>query len=265
MTIALIKNLERRGIKSGAFKPLAGHSLWWQHESYLKSLKMGTLFGMDAYRLWTATGRAVPIEMINPADVLLSVPILSKRIIPPVPSSSFDWFVLGRFTECGEGIRHIIYWRAPTLPEVMDASELLRKIVRRASETFEIRSLEEYVELHKKYYFSSVESCYEAISNEFEEVVVESFNDSVYPWRGVEKADLVVVSAPPEIQIYSTQEFFAAIRSFGDPYIKTYSDIFEALRPIEVIRIRPVARPTAAKLLKAYSEAAKKIINYLHY
>ena len=268
LALALIGSLRASGVKAGGFKPLAGHSLWWQYESYLKSLRRGSLFGMDAYRLWMASGRVTPIEVVNPADVLLSVPILSEARAQRIAYSplSYELFVLGRFTICRDGLKHIIYYRGRGLPRLLGAEELFKKLSGRAERLFEVSSLEEYLKLHSRYYLEAVNSCFEVLRGRVEEVVVESFNDSVYPWPGVEEARVVAVSAPPEVLIYEPEMFFNALKVLGDPYTKVYSDIHGVIKPIDKARVKPLPTSmlrTMRGLMEAYDEAVRKILEFI--
>ena len=55
LTLSLIYNLKERGVETCGFKPLSGHSMWWQNESFKLSIKHGKLFGLDAYKIWKAS------------------------------------------------------------------------------------------------------------------------------------------------------------------------------------------------------------------
>ena len=120
LVIALMSTLRDLGIRVSAFKPISGHSLWWQYSSYKVCLKYGSLFCEDAFKFWNTLQENIPIEVINPVDVLFSIPDINKTSPSLIElffkDEIYSWFAMGRFTIIEKKPKHIIWITHGHLP-----------------------------------------------------------------------------------------------------------------------------------------------------
>lgn len=270
LATALVSALKDLGIKISAFKPISGHSMWWQFSSYKMCLKYGSLFCEDAFKFWKLLQQSIPIEIINPVDVLFSMPDVNHSSPSLIRfffgNENYDWFAMGRFTVVEEKPKHIIYFKKdPSAPVIMP-NDLLKIVKSKADEVVEVKNIHEYLNLHQKYCERAISTCYDFLNRISDEIIVESFNDAVYPWRGVEHSEVVLAIAPAHVLIYDPKSFFKTVRKFKDPYTKTYQDVYSFIKPLEILKLPPLTQSELLNedIVKArYSEAIHKIINQI--
>ena len=166
---ALIDFLKALDFKVSAFKPLSGHSLWYQYDSFMNCISSGKLYSHDGYELWKEINVDLPIEVLNPVDILSSVPDLGHidlnelNLVDVYDGNVFNNFVLGRFTIMrDEEIFNIYYHNAGK--RLIEDSVFLKNVKRDADKYVEVNSLKEFLALHSLYYEKSVESCFDVIS-----------------------------------------------------------------------------------------------------
>ncbi len=264
---ALINEAKGLNLEVSAFKPLSGHSYWWQYNSYQKCLELKKLFSEDAYKLWVSIGKRVPIEVLNPADVLISVPDLKKiyssrkKPLTHLMGNIYNWFYMGRFTYIKEGKeRNVVYYKRRGW--IIEAKELLDLIKSKAAETIPVSSSKDFLKLHETYYMKSVETCFNKASKGFNFVVVEGFNDSVYPWSGVRKADLAVGVSPGFILIFETKDLIREAKKRKTQYLTVFSDIANNVQPMKTERIPALRREEiiGGKVREKYKVAVNKTV-----
>lgn len=68
-TIALANALKYAGYSVTVFKPVAGHSAWFQHESFMESIAIGVLVGEDVLT-YMKEGLIEDVDLQNPIDIL---------------------------------------------------------------------------------------------------------------------------------------------------------------------------------------------------
>lgn len=241
-TQALLAEARRRGLKAYPFKPLSGHSYWWQYDSFKRCLEGGCLVCEDIYRLAEACGGVdLPLEVLNPADMLLRPPPSIPRLLASPPVQSYEWLAIGRFTACSEGAAyHVLFYNEGNVDG--EVERLLDAMRPRAEAAIPVRSFKEFLDLHRSHYHVSVDSCFREVERRSPDlVVIESFNDSVYPWRGVEEAELVVAVAPGAAFIYEAKAFLDAVRRAPDPYTATFSDVASSVEPSSMRPLPPMS------------------------
>jgi len=266
---ALIRYLVNSGYHVIPFKPLSGHNLWWQYDSYLMNVKLGILVSEDSIRLWRAAKKRVPLELTNPCDILLSIPdyghygygefikmILSRDV--------YSMVSMGRFTLVEEGsVKRVIYYRKGFLFD----EDFLERMAKEAYRLKEVESYEDFIHLHERYYERAVDSCYkELMRGAHDMMLIEGFNDSVYPWKGVEDSELVVAVAPTVSLVFDKDEFFEAVHLFGTPYTVEFHRIAELVSPMKIIRLPPLSSKELKdddRLMKRYSNVVKEIMDLI--
>jgi len=244
----LIAFLLSKGITVIPFKPLSAHSIWWQYDHYLQCVRMRNIISQDAFELWRESKgpeRNIPIEAINPADMLMSIPNMEFLAKYPmdtrstlVTTSPFTWFYAGRFSLWNEKPEHVFYCRQSKLlfKPTPDIIEIIGK-----DRFITIKSEYEFLKLHKKYYSIATSSAFsKLVTYEPDVIVIESFNDSVYPCNEVRHATVVISVSPAYIMTYEPKEFFEAVLKNPNPHLCTFSMIASESTPTKVFNMRPV-------------------------
>lgn len=265
---ALIEYLASIGVRVSAFKPLSGHSFWEQYDCYLECLRIGSIFCEDAYELWKLVNVKVPIEVLNPADILTTIPdiikLIDKNSINNIFNSTiYNWMYVGRFTIAHKGeLEHIVYYNVNE--EIIHLDEIIRKLKIKISKLIPINEFNDFMKVHEEFYYNAVNSCYELISKNADLIVVEGFNDSIYPWSGVENSTIVLAVSPGHIIIYNAKEFYKAINN--QKTIKVFYDVASKVKPIKILRIPPLTKhdiKDTTVLARKYSNALAEIVNIL--
>ncbi len=258
---ALLYEASRRGLKACPFKPLSGHSYWWQYDSFKYCLSRGRLVCEDIVRLSEVCSVDLPLEALNPVDLLLAPPSRLARLLASPSVQSYEWLAIGRFTACLDGsLSHLVFYNEANLNE--ELRRLLDALA--AGEVLPVRSFKEFLDLHQVHYHGSVESCFRLVERGgFDLAVIEGFNDAVYPWRGVDDVDLVVAVAPGLALIYDASAFLEAVKRRPDPYTAIFSDVAHAAAPKAKLKLPPLPRATLtdpSRVAEGYREALEAVL-----
>lgn len=265
---ALIDYLVSMGIKVSAFKPLSGHSFWEQYDNYLECLKMGSIFCEDAYELWKLINVKVPIEALNPADILTTIPnivkLIDKNSINNIFNSAvYNWIYIGRFTIAHRGrLEHILYYNVNE--DLVPLDDIIKKLKINVNKLISVDGFNEFIKIHEKFYYNAVNSCYELVSKNIDLLVVEGFNDSIYPWSGVENSTVVLAVSPGHIIIYNTKEFYKTLNN--QKATKVFYDVANKVKPISILKTQPLTKhdiKDVNTLTKKYSNILVKIVDIL--
>lgn len=259
---SLILTLRKKGRNAVGFKPLAGHECIEQYDFYLKNVQESKLYGHDAYFLQVASQIPLPIEVINPVDIMTKYDLKFEGHY----SSIYDNLGIGRFSSYEKGkIRNTYYYRKGLRDKL--CIKLLDKLKLKAEEVIEISSFEEFLEIHKKYYESSVSSAFNFLKELADTIVVESFNDSVYPAQQVEESRFIFVCNLNEIYVYEREQFLKNVKESKSPFLLRFKDIKEKMRPNYIFKLPLLMSTENEKQLenqaKEYVLEVEKMIDQL--
>ncbi|MEM3637056.1 MAG: hypothetical protein QXZ21_06885, partial [Thermoproteota archaeon] len=108
LSTSLILTLIKKGKSAIGFKPIAGHECIEQYDFYLKNIQESKLYGHDAYFLRIASQTKLPIEVINPVDVMTKYNLKFEGHY----SNIYDNLGIGRFSFYEKGkIKNVYYYR----------------------------------------------------------------------------------------------------------------------------------------------------------
>lgn len=256
---SLILTLRKKRKNVVGFKPLAAHECTEQYDFYLKNLQDSKLYGHDAYILQMASNQALPIEIINPVD------IMTKRNLKFEGHylETYDHLGIGRFSFYDKnGVKNIYYYRKGLKDRL--CIKLLDKLKLKAEEILEISSFEDFLELHKKHYQSSVSSMFNFLNELANIIVIESFNDAVYPAQPVEKSRFIFVCNLNEIHVYENEQYLKSIRESKNPFLLRFKDVREKMKPSYTFEL-PLLESTddEKQLEKQANEYISKLENIL--
>ena len=245
---ALARGLINRGIKTCVFKPRSGHNFWHQYDAYLKCRKKGRLFCEDIIKLRRACKCSLPPEILNPVDALMS-PLNTKKFIDEktinhlylLDENIFSHLIVERYTICENRAENIFCINAETTRtrSVIIDEEYLHKLESQADEIIYVNSLEEWNSVSQRYSPRAIRSCYKKISEKFEYIIIEGFNDAVCPDETL-RYDLTIGVAPGVAIFYDAETFQKALRILGeirDPKTLRARDVIKYLKKKEISSI----------------------------
>lgn len=250
---ALARGLVNQGVHAAVFKPRSGHSLWYQHETFLKCKEEGRLFCEDVVKLREASRCHLPLEVLNPVDALMG-PLNFKSFLERnaleylylLQPDVFSHLLVERYTLCRErGKENVICINEGAIKpgSTMLDTNYLVKLENDARKVLRIGSLKEWNMVFKRFAYSAMRTAYQEVSSVFDHVVVEGFNDAVCPEPTLHH-DMVIGVAPGIAIFYDAEEFCRVLETMSklgkDPGALRARDIVKFLKETETMTIPPL-------------------------
>jgi len=277
---ALARGLVNEGLNVAAFKPRSGHSLWYQRDAFLKCEEEGRLFCEDIVKLREASKSVLPLEVLNPVDALMS-PLDSRSFLQQnavgrlylLQSSAFSHLAVERYTLCKEsGMDNVLCVNEEAISSgstMLDTNYLLN-LERNASKVISIRSLGEWNRIFGKFGPLAMRTGYQRVSERFNCVVVEGFNDAVCPEPTL-RHDVIIGVAPGVAVFYDVERFYDVLETMSelgkDPAALRAEDVAKFLKEAEILTIPPVQRECLRdcdKLSRRLNNLVATTLHYVH-
>ncbi len=249
ITVGLIREALGRGINAIGMKPIGAHSGWYQYDTLERSMKMGTLVGEDAYKIWMASKCKEPIEVISPIDILTAPPdpdVLGLGV-SYLNQLCDVWaqMVLVRLPEVFHDITRMVSRHYLALDNVLKLSSTMRKIILKlALETKAITSKSKYIANILFNKLRVIDNIVESLDKKYDIIFVESFNNATHPAEKALEAEKVILITPCKAYVYNGKDYAKTVRSFDKSRLLylTTKDIIPYLRPIFKVEIMPRKR-----------------------
>ncbi len=256
--IALANALKSVGYSVRVFKPVAGHSAWFQHESFMESIALGVLVGEDVLT-YMKEGLIEDVDLQNPIDILTaphdvanygSVPMYLESL-----ESGIRQAVLARISIHGR--RYFLI--EDNLGKIQPS---LRKEIISALKEFgpyeEVNSEWLMNKLTSEEIGAYIAALTQKLASRKDFLLIESFNDAILPVGSLAPLiDAAVVVTPGRALIYGSTKTKSYLRiTFPNRVISRY--MVELMRPDAEIEIKPFgpARPyMSRKDVEAFIEA----------
>jgi len=254
---ALIYGVRERGVSLVPFKPHSGISFWSQFDTFRESLTRGSLLSSDIIELEQAANSSLPLEILNPVN-RLSSPILDRGM--PEEKLVFQEFVAQRFTHYDGNTHRDIYFLNGTinLSRMRDMRDFFVTIRKSAEKVVFIRNFQHLVNAYVDNFEKATSTCYGRLKGG--PLLVESFNDAVYPFTGAEDCDAVLCVSSNRVLRLKAEEYFKAIESSGQrkPRLQlTTSEVYAASlveRKYDVQPLTDEERKLPTRLVENYSK-----------
>jgi len=242
------------------FKPVSGHNYWYKHEHTKQCLDQGKLFSNDAARVRKHLESKVPIEIANPVHSLF-VPAVQENPNQLLTSSLSigGWdavLAMQRFTrvENEEPISTML------VAESLIASKKLMISTEEAialsvdTEIQTIASLEDAQAFEFAAFEGVVNDSFETIEKNADVVIIEGFNNSAWPWEGLDNADVVLLVGPGHVFSYDPGRFRKAafLVKYGSQPIRDVpiGRVSEMIKPVNRLLLTPDTQITPIELEK---------------
>lgn len=242
LALQLIKAFRDIGIKIIPFKPISGHNLWRQYENVEKNVLLKKLFSYDLDRMREEASLDIPHEILNPVCILTAPHNIKKYLehdVSPtfyLQETLFRNFMLGRITSCKQGVPQNLYLvNEPRIPFLLHHEEIINALLENASETLVIHSENEFFKVYEgKKTENAIASCFEYLSNTFDNILIEGFNNSLLPWSDILTMDAFIGAAPGLALLFTKEQFVNAINallSFHSGITLTASHLLSLVKP----------------------------------
>jgi predicted P-loop ATPase/GTPase len=240
------------------FKPLSGHNYWYNYEHTRRCLEERQLVSKDATRIRDQLGLKSSLMLMNPIHSLF-VPARIERPLQQITNSlglsgSTSVLVMQRFSHPKNNIIDTTMLIADELVEEEKVIIGLDDIGRLSHNTsiLDVNSLEAFQEFEHIHYEEYVSKSFSKIETAKDMVIIESFNDSAWPWDGLDSVDHVLVVRPGHVFSYNPERFRKAtyLMKRGDLPIRevTLGRISDLLKPEHKLEIKPDSNLTCDQL-----------------
>ncbi len=245
----LAKSLIESGQSVEYFKPLSGHNYWYRYEHTQRCVSDSLLASRDAHQVRRVIKSRTPLEIANPVHSLFVPAILSQ------PSESMNsnlalggWdsvLTIQRFSRPSEEGTSSVSLLAKHLIDSEKLMITLQEVDHLTSGTNVLpvedsNGFETYSNTHLEQILSESLDSVEKSANV---MIIEGFNDSAWPWEGLDGVDSILVTGPGHIFKYDSERFRKAaflVRYRSQPIREvSFSRVSDMIKPTDVIHLRP--------------------------
>ena len=235
--------LKSSGQKVEYFKPISGHNYWYHYEHTKFCLDTGQLVSKDATIMKNHLKLKTPGPLTNPIHSLF-VPARIERPLQNVNGllglgGSSAVLVMQRFSKPQHDNIDSTVLVADSLVEnenVIISLEEVGKLTRGVS-VLSVDSLQSFQEYEEHHYENIVSESFAHLERNSDTVIIESFNDSTWPWDGLERVDHILVVSPGHIFGYDPERYRKA------SYLSKRSGL--PIREVSFSRISDLLKPTS--------------------
>ncbi|HIQ03244.1 MAG TPA: hypothetical protein EYH40_02350 [Desulfurococcales archaeon] len=264
--LGLAKTLQYyRRFKVALYKPIAGHSAWYQFKTILNSLKYNVLVGEDVVKYREVLGLNYSLELINPVDFLLA-PLNPKRftnIIEYISAldNQFNQIVMIRRSDYESCLTEYFIVRENIDRIVQELKYWINKLAEKFNpESISVKDIISIAYSEKT--MKILDYCLKVLCESSDIVIVESFNDAAVPYYNIlEKINSVFTVTPGYIFKLNTNNFKKVVKKqylvYGDVGLRM-SNIISKVNIEHITPLPPVE--TVNELSSYLKEYINKIL-----
>ena len=258
VALMMSKTLAESGHSIEYFKPLSGHNYWYRSEHTKFCLERGVLASMDAMRVRKFLKPKSPIELANPVHALF-VPMKLEKPLQTMTNTlslagASSVLTMKRFSRpVGPSVDTTILVADSLLEEdrLIISQEEVGKLSRGAA-IQSVDNLEEVQEYENSNLEKHVTDSFAAVESLADIIIIEGFNNTAWPWDGLNKADAVLLVGPAHIFAYDPGRFRKAayMMKRGNLPINevTFGRISDLLKPFARVQIKSESQLTLQQL-----------------
>jgi predicted P-loop ATPase/GTPase len=252
--IQLSKFLSAEGHRIEYFKPLSGHNYWYNYEHTRKCLEGGFLASKDAMKVREFLKPKSPIELANPVHSLF-VPMWLEKPLQTMTNTlglagSSSILTMERFSrpaDCGIDSTVLVAQNLVESDRLIIKEEEVGMLTRGAA-IVPIANLKEVQDFERLNFEEHVSESFSEVEKSAEVVIIEGFNDTAWPWDGLDKVDVVLLVSPAHVFSYDPERFRKAayLMNRGNLPIREvpFGRISDLLKPLDRLEIRPDGEPS---------------------
>ncbi len=245
----LVNNFSKANVDVEYFKPVSAHNHWFKNDHTQRCLQEKILHSYDAAVVRDAYSSKIPITLANPihrllAPVRLTMP--SDLEYHTLALGGWDSMItIERLTQSIEGTPRSVSLVAEKMIKSSRVylTQKEMQILTTDTETVPIDSAEELRSFESDNFESYVQSCFDFVKRQSEVVLIESFNDAVWPWEGLDYVDSLFVVGPGHVFEYDPVRVKKAVSLLHKP-IRLIRDlafrwISEYVKPLRRVELEP--------------------------
>ncbi len=269
LALELLNSFKEVGIDIYPYKPIGGHSGWYQYTTIINSIKLGKLVGEDAYHYAEAINCIECIEQISPLDLLLvphDIKFYQNRIRRYIDliDDIFTQIILIRLTTIIDGsFRTVHYLIKDNYRYILESMKnVLKDLIKSIKYTVEI-GVEELTSLIlNPELYRMLDNILAYHESRHELVLIESFNDVALPIPSAINSSYIVVVAPGRVLLYDGNSFRRAVEIVSDvfrPLALSMSSILRIMK--QPLLSLPI--PPKQLIYTGVSKTASDIVSYI--
>ncbi len=249
IAMQLGKILKDSGQSIEYFKPISGHNYWYNYEHTKYCLEIGELVSKDATIMKKNLGLTTPGVLTNPIHSLF-VPARIERPLQNINGmlgigGSSAVLVMQRFSFPKDNKSDSTVLIADSLIEngnVIIGYDEVGKLTEGVS-VLSVENLQDFQEFEDLHYEKYVSESFAHIEKQADTVIIESFNDSTWPWDHLQSADYVLAVSPGHVFGYDPERFrkasYLSKRNTLPIREVTFGRISDLLKPSSRVEISP--------------------------
>jgi len=216
---ALAKALIERGLKVSVFKPLAGHSAWYQFNTLLHSLEHGVLVGEDVLKYKELLNLSLDFELVNPVDLLLAPldPNYFKKVGDYLEAlcNQFEQLIMARISDCRNRTTRYYVIEGNASRVVPGLRPWVERLIGRFKPE-PITAKRFFADiLNSRDAIESLDYAFNTLKLRADVLVVESFNDAAVPLMNLlNDVDVVLTVTPGYLFRLDPEDFKKVVKSF---------------------------------------------------
>jgi len=239
------------GLNFIPFKPISGHNLWYQWHAFKQCIKQRKLFCEDIYHLKEVANVDIPIEILNPVDLLFAPLDLDYFINEGFETEFYMTdptaaLVMERVTTIYRGkIKNLYLLNSALETHLKYLKPIVEKLLKHSDEILSFKGRNEQVDMHIRLAEKAVNTCYKEILEKEENVLIESFNDAVMPCRHVLNVNVPIGVAPGHILVFDPSKWgkaLSVITQIKHPSSLKAQDIIPVLKPEKIFKVQPISK-----------------------
>ncbi|MFQ5833817.1 MAG: hypothetical protein ACE5H4_14005 [Candidatus Thorarchaeota archaeon] len=225
------------------FKPLSAHNYWYSYSHTQSCLKREMLFSYDVATVRGVIGSKVHEYVSNPVHRMYA-PTISERpfsgVVSTLGLAGWDSVIsMQRFSTPDEsGVVSTTLVAEALIEEgglILTSEEADRLM--RGTKKMGVSSFEEIREFENAHYEEYVSDAFSAVENVADLVIIESFNDTVWTWEGLDHVDIALVIGPGQVFQYDPKRLrkAALLKRRSNMPIRevTFNRIADLVKPLK--------------------------------
>jgi len=249
LSLKISKTLKELGASVEYFKPFSGSNYWYKYQHIQTCQSEGKLYSFDAHRARVVLDSTIPIEITNPIHTLFVPAILEKPdeiISHSLAMSGWDSILALRRFSSPEKMK--IKTVTLVAKHLIDSGALMLtpeevENLTRDSDIIPFESLEEVLLYTEQVLEGVLDASFDYIEQTADIVIIESFNNTAWPWEGLDRVDTVLAVGPGHIFVYDAERFRKATM------LKKYNS--QAIREVPFSRVAELIKPRERVLISA--------------
>lgn len=254
----IAKILSNNGFKVEYFKPVSGHNHWFKHEHSNRCISEGKLYSSDAAAVREHLESNIPIEIANPIHSLF-VPAIrdhpNQHVISSLSVGGWDAVLaMQRFSrpENGKPVSTTLVAESLIDEEMIMLSVEEASALSKDTEIQTITSLEDAQAFEFAAFEGVVNDSFEVIDNNGDVVIIEGFNNTAWPWEGLDDVDVILTVGPGHIFTYNPERFRKGsfLVKYGSQPIRDvpFTRVSEMIKPLKRLLLKPGQTMTLADM-----------------